>query len=467
MSVKCKIVVSDLHLGAGPPGGTNPLEDFVADAEFSLLVDKLIVESDRNGTEVELILNGDIFEMLQVPHVEVFEPDQVYASEFYHSSAEADSARKMGHIVAGHPIFFAALRRFLSVGPPRRYATFVKGNHDLDLFWPAVQDQIRTTLDASGERVTLLTFEAWHILREGIYVEHGNQYAEWIDQVEDMADPRDPDRPEQLALPPGSRLAIELFNPVERERYWIDGVKPITALVWYALKYDFPFAARALSMVLRALPGALGHAFLALEGAQPETLAGQLQDPAQVEALAARYEEDPAFRAQFNAEVANLLSPVPAAEGAGALEVVPRPDAENMGETIQRRMVSSLHEAARRLAQEHGVQLVTMGHTHEPVEDVLPGGARYVNSGTWTWRMDLSEAGADVWRELFAHPERFTAEQRLTYVRVDYDREGQPTGRLVDHRPHFPTGGAGEQGSFWSRLLDRLRALWRRLWPGG
>jgi UDP-2,3-diacylglucosamine pyrophosphatase LpxH len=467
MSGKFKIVVSDLHLGAGPPVGSNPLEDFQADAEFSILVDHLVVESERSGADVELILNGDVFEMLQVPHVPVFDPGQFYASGRYHSSAEADSALKMGHIIAGHPIFFAALRRFLQVGPPRRSVAFVKGNHDLDLFWTAVQDGIRTALDGTGERAALLTFEAWRIVREGIYVEHGNQYAERIDRVRDMVDPRDPDRPEQLALPPGSRLVIDLFNPVERARYWIDGVKPITALVWYALKYDFPFAARALAMLLRALPGALGHAFLALDEPRAETLARKLEDPAQVEALAARYEEDPVFRAQFNAEVANLLSPAPALEGAGALDLAPTPDPETMGENIRRRMVSALHEAARRLAVEHGVRLVVMGHTHEPVEEALPGGARYVNSGTWTWRLNLSGASSDVWRELFAHPERFTDEKRLTYVRVDYDVGGQPTGHLVDHRPLFPMGGGGDGQTFWSRVLDWFRALWRRIWPGG
>ena len=426
---KFKIIASDFHLGAG---GGNPLEDFTCDDEFARLLASVAAESERDGADVELILNGDTFEMLQVPHVDDFDPATAYPPERYHSSLEENSARKMAVVVRGHPTFFDALRSFIRPGPPERRVTFVKGNHDVDLHWPAVQDHIRQAMDATAERAGLLTFVDRRIRREGIYVEHGNQYAERVDQLDDMEEPHDPTRPGQLAFPPGSWFVMNMFNEIERDRYWIDGVKPITSLIWFALKYDFRFAARAITTLLRALPGTVADALLTVEESQADALIEQLEDPQEQEEIARRYEEDPAFRARFNAELANALSPPPTISGEAALALVPTPDAVIMGEEIRQRVRSSLFDAARRRAMEEDVQLITFGHTHEPGEEILPGGGRYFNTGTWTWKGEFGSAGKEAWRELFEHPERFTADRILTYVRVDYDQEGRPAGRLLE-----------------------------------
>lgn len=435
---KFKIIVSDLHLGAGPAGAPNPLEDFTNDGDFATLLAGAAAESERDGAEVELILNGDIFEMLQVPHVDEFDPAEAYPPDRYHSSLEENSARKMAVIIRGHPTFFHALRDFVQVGPPRRYATFVKGNHDVDLHWPAVQDHIRQALDATASRHSLLAFEERRIHREGIYVEHGNQYAARVDQLDDMEEPHDPDRPGQLNYPPGSWFVMNIFNKIERNRYWIDGVKPITALIWFALKYDFGFAAEAIATLLRALPGTLADAMFAVEESQAEVLADQLEDPQQRAEIEQRYRDDPAFRATFNAELAQVLSPPPSSHGAAALALIPTPDAVEMGQEIRRRMQSSLFDAARRRAVEEDVQFISFGHTHQAGEEVLPGGAVYVNSGTWTWKGDFGEEGADIWRRLFEDPGSFTGDRLLSYVRVDYDEEGRPEGHLREFSGTWP-----------------------------
>ncbi len=429
---KFKIIVSDLHLGAGPPTGANPLEDFNLDDEFAALLAGAVAESERDGADAELILNGDTFEMLQVPNVDDFDPAEAYPPERYHSSLEHESARKMALIVRGHPTFFEALRSFVQPGLPQRRVTFIKGNHDLELHWLLVQDRIRQALDSNGDRAALLSFVERRIRREGIYVEHGNQYAERVDQVRDMLEPHDPSRPGQLDYPPGSWFVMNIFNEIERERYWIDGVKPITALIWFALKFDSLFAARAIGTLLRALPGTLEDALLAVEESEAEALAEQLEHPKARREFARRYGEDPAFRAQFNARLARILSPPPTFQDEAALALVPSPDAVAMGEAIQERMRSSLYNAARRRAMEEDVHLVAFGHTHEAGGEVLPGGGVYINSGTWTWRAELGGVGEWAWWELFRHPERFIDDRLLTYVRVDYDETGRPHGRLLE-----------------------------------
>ena len=133
MAGKFKIVVSDLHLGAGHEAEGNGLEDFGSDGDFAAFLRALATESRQSGTDVELLIAGDAFEMLQVPGR--FDPAADYRPEQYHSSSEEASARKMALIVSGHPRFFRALRRFIQVGPPQRRVTFIKGNHDLNLCW--------------------------------------------------------------------------------------------------------------------------------------------------------------------------------------------------------------------------------------------------------------------------------------------------------------------------------------------
>lgn len=463
MSSKFKIIVSDLHLSAGHEAEGNPLEDFGSDLEFASLLDGIVAESERTGAEVELIINGDAFEMLQVPHTETFDPARPYPPEDYHSSSEADSVRKINIVIGGHKLFFSALREFVQAGSPRRYVTFIKGNHDLNLHWPAVQDRVRRAVDATGPRASLLQFEERRISRDGIYVEHGNQYAEVTDRIDDMEEPHDHDKPGQLAIPLGSWFVMDVFNKVERAKYWIDGVKPITSLVWYALSYDFHFAAKAIATLIRALPGILKDGVLDVE--DPRTgLVQQLEDPAQVEALAARYETDEAFRAEFNAGLASILAPPPELPGLDAVPLESVPDPVAMGDRIHERVNSSLYNIAAQRAAEEGVTLVSFGHTHDASVEPLPDGGTYINSGTWTWRADFGGVGKETWRDLFEHPERFTNDRLLSYVRIDYDGEGRPAGRLEAFDPSAPPERKddGRELSWW----DRVVAWFRRLFGG-
>jgi UDP-2,3-diacylglucosamine pyrophosphatase LpxH len=465
MPGRFKIVLSDLHLGAGREQEGNPLEDFSSDREFVALLQGIAAESDRDGSDVELILNGDVFEMLQVPHVDYFDPSIVYRSEQYHSSSEEDSVRKMNIIIEGHRAFFQAIGRFLRVGPPRRMATFVKGNHDLNLYWKGVQDRIRREVAATGGRESLLAFEERRINREGIYVEHGNQYAAALDRVEAMEEPRDPDAPGQLAIPIGSWFVMDVFNKVEREKYWIDGVKPIPALVWYALAYDFAFAAKAIATLARALPGILWEGLLSTEESRGLVMAEELVDQAKVVRLARRYEMDETFRAQFNFELAEVLSPAPQAYDLELASAAAVSDPVAMGDQVRAKVHSSLFAAASRLAQEEGAKLVLFGHTHDAGMESLPGGSTYINCGTWTWRADFSREGRRRWRDLFEHPEWFTGERRLSYVRIDYDEEGQPHGKLLDYESlekHQFAPAPVAAPSLWERIVRALRALWAR-----
>ena len=438
MASKVKIIVSDLHLGAGSfdLDEGNVLEDFIVDETFARFLHEMKEESETQGTDFELIIDGDMMEFLQAPAVDQFEPRRAYSLENYRSSSEEDSAKKVDLIIEGHPMFFAALREFIKPANPQRKVTILKGNHDVNLYWPAVKERIRQAVYATGEeRAKLLAFEEVCINREGIYVEHGNQYSEKANRVDDFEEPLDPKREGQLAIPAGSQFVIEFFNQVEWEKWWVDSVKPMTALIWYALAIDFPFAVKTLVAFLKVAPILiLGSLAVGEEDlpAEAEQLVRELEDEAQLQVLGQRYTEDETFRREFNARVGRLLEAADAPPEVARAWAIDEVSAFNLGKSIINEMNSALHRAAEIKARETGAQIVVFGHTHDPLCERLESGGFYLNTGTWTWR-DFAKAGLDEWKEFYDAPEKFMDEHYLTYARIDYDEFGRPHGRVLDH----------------------------------
>jgi hypothetical protein len=89
----------------------------------------------------------------------------------------------------------------------------------------------------------------------------------------------------------------------------------------------------------------------------------------------------------------------------------------------------------------------------------------YINSGTWTWIADLGGDGKETWRELFQHPERFTNDRRLSYVRINYDEAGEPSGELLSYEPGEKPNPetSSEPLSLWERITGWFRRLWASL----
>jgi len=458
MAGKVKFIVSDLHLGAGC-APDNPLEDFVTDDAFAAFLGSIVTESDAEGQDVELIVNGDMVEFLQVPAVDSFDPQAVYPDEDYLATSQGAALKKIEWVIAGHPVLFAALRDFLSPGSPRRSVTIIKGNHDVELYWSAVQQRIRQAVGAVDARHDLLTFASRSVSREGLYVEHGNQYAETLNRFENFEDPRDPRHPDELATPPGSRFVIRFVNEVEREKWWVDAVKPITALIWYGLAIDFAFAAKALACFLYALPAVVVGGFAVGAGTAADEVAQQLTDESERAALAGRYAADADFRRAFDARVARVLSPerptfapsVADRQG-GALE---------RARDVVAEMDRALRQAAQTKITQEGAELVIFGHTHQALSVPLEGGT-YVNSGTWVWWRDFAGSDLATWKAFYAHPEAFTQPHFLTAVRVDYDAQGHPHASLLDvggRSAAEPAGPGPRKGcaAWWAWLTGALK----------
>lgn len=433
MGRKLKFVLSDLHLGAGLQE-RNYLEDFTVDKKLARFLQEIWQESERDQREIELIINGDLFEFLQVPAVDHYDPSASYPLEAYLDSSEPASLKRLNLIVEGHPEVFNALSDFMHVEAPQRRITIIKGNHDVNLYWSGVKARLREVLGASGARSSLLLFAEEFVSREKIYVEHGHQRAEKMNSYHDFLDPRRPGDLSQLHYPAGSYFAIDLFNSVGQGRWFFDNIKPITTLIWYALHWDFDFAANMLTRFIRHTPALVvsdfrpGDMFSLPNDAWLQTL----ENPESRSQLAERYAADPDFRQQFHRQVLQYLGDATGISRDTALaplaEVSSDPLA--MGHADQARQQAALHRAAEEIAREQGAKVVLFGHTHYPVQEPLETDSIYINTGCWL--RDLSTAPPEIWQRLFAGTQDYADLQpRLPYTRIDYDEENNPEAQLL------------------------------------
>lgn len=177
-------------------------------------------------------------------------------------TTEPEAVWKLDRIAEGHPIFFSALALFLDRG---NSLVIMKGNHDVELFWPGVQERIRELiLDAAAdlrlsdppwptESITLVqeleqliehvqtrcTFEPWIHFEPGVaYIEHGNQY-ELADFFENFLYPVLQIDPQRLRLPSGSFFVRYFFNKVEATFPFADNLRPITRVITWSFRNRF------------------------------------------------------------------------------------------------------------------------------------------------------------------------------------------------------------------------------------
>ena len=429
MGQKLKIVLSDLHIGAGHGDEIdNPLEDFRANEAFIAFLHEIWHESEREERETELIINGDFFEFLQVPAVERFDATVSYPKDVYLDSSEEASIKRLNNIVAGHQDIFDVLADFMHVEVAQRSITIIKGNHDVNLYWPGVKSRLREILGASGARASLLRFANEFVSREKIYIEHGHQHAEKINGYYDSFDPTSPADPNQLYYPAGSYFVLDYVNEAESDRWFVDHVKPIPTLIWFAFEWDFDFACKALASLLQNAPE--------LE----QNGAGCHEDPARAKALiegliddrirqetSQRYSSDPAFRLKFHQQIQNFLGIITSGD-TGQQHVVDDP--LEMGRACQEQQHAMLRYAAKVISDREGADIILFGHSHYPIQEKLSNGCTYINTGSWV--EDFSDAPYETWEALFKgtrQPSRPPAV--LPYARIDYDEGNSPSARLL------------------------------------
>ena len=269
MKPKRILIVSDFHITSGKnpvTGRWSPTEDFFWDEEF-----KEFLTHYSDGVPTTLIINGDLFDFLQVLIIptddekEEFKiPEEEIDRKYGLQCSEACCEFQIVQMMNGHPVFFDALAEFLSRGHELK---IIKGNHDIQLHWLKIQKRIRERLQLLCKRTRKklktgqIEFLPWfYYIPELLYVEHGNQFEpmtafrNFLYPVLPPVD--DHRRSPQIELDLSGFLVRYLTNRLEPVNPLADNIRPLTeyySKMWK--KYPFLMIetlGTALRFVLKA-----------------------------------------------------------------------------------------------------------------------------------------------------------------------------------------------------------------------
>ncbi len=174
------LVVSDIHLADLDQGHSiSPLwkryknSEYFIDESFKLFLEKM---REQASASIELILNGDIFDF---DSVMTFPNNSSISVSWLErlrglGSEEEKSRFKMKAILDAHPVWIGAIRAFIEAG---NRVIFIIGNHDMELHWPAVQQDLINRINLTINKQTFIRFCEWfYISNHDTLIEHSNQY---------------------------------------------------------------------------------------------------------------------------------------------------------------------------------------------------------------------------------------------------------------------------------------------------
>jgi hypothetical protein len=242
------VVVSDMHMGVGraPSGGWHPSEDFRWSSELAAFLKA--VDQDGHGA-VDLVLNGDTFELLQST-VAGCEPPAPEAG-----CREAEALARVERVLSAHRAEIDALAQFANSGSNR--VVFVPGDHDAALLFPSVARRLVGAVAPSG-RVEVAASGYWASPDGKVHAEHGHQIGANPHKFETWPAPFiTRDGVDYLARPWGERAVQALYNRLEERYPIVDNF----ALAGTGLKYGL--AADGLTDLGDATPQLLRY-FLSL-----------------------------------------------------------------------------------------------------------------------------------------------------------------------------------------------------------
>ena len=320
-SKKIKLVISDLHLGRGrtlPGGATNPLEEFYFGQKLVEFL-QYYSSGEFRDSEIELIINGDFLNCLQVD----------YRGHYLTVRTESVSVETIRSIIVGHPEVFEEMRAFANL--PGRSITYIVGNHDQCMLWPAARAVFDEVCGANVKYKNLVYFF------DGVHIEHGHMH--------EAANRFDPKRfflkknlPEPiLNLPFGSHFFVDFVLKLKHVNPHVDKIRPFKRMIRWAFWNEFQFTVSSLFKLAKYFLNAI-------------------------------FVKD--ARRQF--PVKRILKVL--AESA---------------------IFPDLSESARRILNDERVHMVIFGHTHVYQYRQWGIGKEYFNTGTWTdiTSLDIASLG--------------------------------------------------------------------------
>jgi len=302
-------VVSDLHIASGRNyvGIYKGTENFFADDSFYRFLE--YANGIKKTTNALLVINGDIFDFLRVTEYpgkskkirpvkkikyllkgQILKDPKEPAKEIINDDYDewineldkigitktredlegsiSEKEKKYGlrtddfktiykliKIKRGHPDFFMALSTWMERG---NKIIIVKGNHDLELYWPAVRNYLRMIIAEGIIKISSKNIE--DVLKGNIlpnitfiddsveidkdfYVEHGHRYDKFCMVLDE---PVIKNNPTQINIPFGSFFNRYLLNRVELFFPFLDNVRPSGNVLPILMRENFALGIKVL-----------------------------------------------------------------------------------------------------------------------------------------------------------------------------------------------------------------------------
>jgi UDP-2,3-diacylglucosamine pyrophosphatase LpxH len=455
------LLFSDVHLGADLVQHTRPwtasrlLAAHRIDETLGSMLDHYR-EHREDGRPWRVVIAGDFIDLVgmsisAVPGVTwrtpLSEDDQTHGL----GSAEDHAAFKMHAVADRHDLLFRKLAAFVEAG---HSLVFVRGNHDVEMYWDAAQ---RAFLDALIKRSSFsiddqarvdqfesrIEFQHWFFYVRGfLYVEHGHQYDATCAYHNVLA-PRSPRDPRRISYSFSDILLRYVVRPTRElsaEGHENDSM--------------FDFIRLAFSLGLNGC-AKLGYRFFSAVG----RMVGSWRDHLSEHASQIKAEHDrqmqqisnvfrlsgenlramtqlwatpvtskffTIFRTVFLDGLAGGLMACAVFALLAVLKVLPwmwlPPVLVALVVSIVVYMKLSkvlephaaLRLGAKRLAELVPARYVVMGHTHKPMMEVLSPATTYVNLGNWTNdTVDDQVSGAPCTHLVIRHRDGGQPEARL------------------------------------------------------
>jgi UDP-2,3-diacylglucosamine pyrophosphatase LpxH len=414
------VVISDLHAGEGYSPARHAYsrgENFFEDEAFRNFLQNLGDEAQSRCRPVKLVINGDFLDFVRARSTPTGREREMFRRYFRRlglikatedfeiaphegkyglKTEEHKSVWKLHRICAGHPLIFEALAGFLARG---NRLVLIKGNHDLEFYWPAVQREFIKLLAAklpiynghyrsAQERYDYLRqqiefCQRAYIVEEQIYIEHGHQYQPMTKTEGALANEK------ELSLPPGSIFNRYLVNSLEGIVPFISNIRPHFDIIrmlansdrWRALRIMLnylPVAVRmlakrhlgfSLALMLEVFPFlfGIGYAFLGIF--LPKVWLAYARFLRGLGGPVAQFLLDYWF---LNLGVCF------------ALFYLFYGVSRSIGYNLDFKLDEALRAAKRRMQlADGGAKYVVLGHTHRAAVEPLEDNWWYINCGTW------------------------------------------------------------------------------------
>ena len=160
------VVIGDLHMcpGRDAGGSWHAVEDFRWRDEFLRFLDAV---DTQGGGHTDLVVNGDLFELLQSPSIPCRHPEP------RRGCTAAEARQRLDAAIHAHAEELAAIGKFAAAGSNQVHV--VAGDHDAALLIPEIWQRAVRAFAAPPGRVALAAAGSWNSPDGRVHVEHGHQ----------------------------------------------------------------------------------------------------------------------------------------------------------------------------------------------------------------------------------------------------------------------------------------------------